>query len=139
MNVRDIALRAQGYGIPGVIVDGTNALAMYEAAQEAVARARRGEGPTLIEAKTHRRGGHAEGEEAFLGGQHYFLAEEREAMRRNDPLIKLHTHIVEHHLVPLETLETLDQEIGHAVVEAIAFARASEAPDATILYEDTWV
>ncbi len=139
MNVRDIALRAQGYGIPGVIVDGTDALAMYEAAQEAVARARRGEGPTLIEAKTHRRGGHAEGEEAFLGGQQYLLAEEREAMRRNDPLIKLHTHIVKHHLVPLETLETLDQEIGHAVVEAIAFARASEAPDATILYEDTWV
>ncbi len=139
MNIKDIALRAQGYGIPGVIVDGTDAIAMYEAAQEAVARARRGEGPTLIEAKTHRRGGHAEGEDAFLAGQQYLLPEERDAMRRNDPLLKLHDYIVERKLVALETLETLDQEIGQAVVDAVAFARASEAPDETILYEDTWV
>ncbi|HAJ36440.1 MAG TPA: pyruvate dehydrogenase (acetyl-transferring) E1 component subunit alpha, partial [Chloroflexi bacterium] len=126
MNIKDIALRAQGYGIPGVIVDGTDAIAMYEAAQEAVARARRGEGPTLIEAKTHRRGGHAEGEDAFLAGQQYLLPEERDAMRRNDPLLKLHDYIVERKLVALETLETLDQEIGQAVVDAVAFARASE-------------
>lgn len=139
MNIKDIALRAQGYGIPGVIADGTDALAMYTVAQEAVARARRGDGPTLIEAKTHRRGGHAEGEEAFLGGQQYWLPEEREAQRRNDPLLKLHTVIVERQLIPLETLETLDQEISQAVVEAVAFARASEAPDAAILFEDTWV
>jgi acetoin:2,6-dichlorophenolindophenol oxidoreductase subunit alpha len=139
MNVKDIALRAQGYGIPGVIVDGTDALAVYEVAKTAIARAQRGEGPTLIEAKTHRRGGHAEGEEAFLGGQHYRLPEELEAMRRSDPLLKLHAYIVERQLVPLETLETLDQEISHAASEAVVFARASEAPDETTLYEDTWV
>ena len=139
MNIRDIALRAQGYGIPGVIVDGTDALAVYDVAQEAVARARRGEGPTLIEAKTHRRGGHAEGEEAFLGGQQYRLADELAAARRNDPLLKLHTFIVESGLIPLETLETLDHEITQAVTDAVAFARASEAPDEAILYEDTWV
>ncbi len=139
MNIKDIALRAQGYGIPGVIVDGTDALAVFEAAQEAVARARRGEGPTLIEAKTHRRGGHAEGEDAFLGGQQYLQPEEREAMRRNDPLFKLHDYILQHNLVALETLEMLDQEIGQAVVDAVAFARASAAPDETILYEDMWV
>ena len=139
MNIRDIALRAQGYGIPGVIVDGTDALAVYDVAQEAVARARRGAGPTLIEAKTHRRGGHAEGEEAFLGGQQYRLADELAAARRNDPLLKLHTFIVESGLIPLETLETLDHEITQAVTDAVAFARASEAPDEAILYEDTWV
>ncbi|MFM7175395.1 MAG: thiamine pyrophosphate-dependent dehydrogenase E1 component subunit alpha [Caldilinea sp.] len=139
MNIRDIALRAQGYGIPGVIVDGTDALAVYDVAQEAVARARRGEGPTLIEAKTHRRGGHAEGEEAFLGGQQYRLADELAAARRNDPLLKLHTFIVESGQIPLETLETLDHEITQAVTDAVAFARASEAPDEAILYEDTWV
>ena len=108
-------------------------------AKTAIARAQRGEGPTLIEAKTHRRGGHAEGEEAFLGGQHYRLPEELEAMRRSDPLLKLHAYIVERQLVPLETLETLDQEISHAASEAVVFARASEAPDETTLYEDTWV
>ncbi|MCX6043180.1 MAG: thiamine pyrophosphate-dependent dehydrogenase E1 component subunit alpha [Caldilinea sp.] len=139
MNIRDIALRAQSYGIPGVIVDGTDALAVYDVAQEAVARARRGEGPTLIEAKTHRRGGHAEGEEAFLGGQQYRLADELAAARHNDPLLKLHTFIAESGLILLETLETLDHEITQAVTEAVAFARASEAPDEAILYEDTWV
>ena len=139
MNIKDIAVRAQGYGIPGVIVDGTDAIAMYTAAQEAVARARRGAGPTLIEAKTHRRGGHAEGEDAFLAGQQYLLPEEREAMRRNDPLLKLHDYIVERQLVALETLETLDQEVRQAVADAVAFARASAAPDESILYEDTWV
>ena len=138
MNIKDIALRAQGYGIPGVIVDGTDAIAMYDAAQEAVARARRSEGPTLIEAKTHRRGGHAEGEDAFLAGQQYLLPEERDAMRRNDPLLKLHDYIVERQLVALETLETLDQAIGQAVVDAVAFARASEEPDETILFADRW-
>ncbi|MFN3983059.1 MAG: thiamine pyrophosphate-dependent dehydrogenase E1 component subunit alpha, partial [Caldilinea sp.] len=138
MNIKDIALRAQGYGIPGVIVDGTDAIAMYDAAQEAVARARRGEGPTLIEAKTHRRGGHAEGEDAFLAGQQYLLPEERDAMRRNDPLLKLHDYIVERQLVALETLETLDQAIAQAVVDAVAFARASEEPDETILFADRW-
>ncbi|GIK75114.1 MAG: pyruvate dehydrogenase E1 component subunit alpha [Chloroflexota bacterium] len=138
MNIKDIALRAQGYGIPGVIVDGTDAIAMYDAAQEAVARARRGEGPTLIEAKTHRRGGHAEGEDAFLAGQQYLLPEERDAMRRNDPLLKLHDYIVERKLVALETLEMLDQEIGQAVADAVAFARASEEPDETILFADRW-
>lgn len=138
MNIKDIALRAQGYGIPGVIVDGTDAIAMYDAAQEAVARARCGEGPTLIEAKTHRRGGHAEGEDAFLAGQQYLLPEERDAMRRNDPLLKLHDYIVERQLVALETLETLDQAIAQAVVDAVAFARASEEPDETILFADRW-
>ena len=138
MNIQDIALRAQGYGIPGVIADGTDVLAMYEAALAAVARARAGEGPTLIEAKTHRRGGHAEGEEAFLAGQQYRLADEVEIARRSDPLIKFHAYTVERDLLPLETLETLDQEISQAVSDAVEFARASEVPDATILYEDMW-
>lgn len=139
MNIQDVALRAQGYGIPGVIVDGTDVLAMYEAALAAVARARAGKGPTLIEAKTHRRGGHAEGEEAFLAGQQYRLAAELERARHSDPLTKLHAYIAERNLLPLEILETLDQEISQAVSDAVEFARASEAPDATILYEDMWV
>ena len=60
-------------------------------------------------------------------------------MRRNDPLFKLHDYILQHDLVALETLETLDQEIGQAVTDAVAFARASQAPDESVLYEDTWV
>ena len=57
--VKDLAERAIGYGIPGVIVDGTDACQVYDAAHEACERARRGEGPTLIEAKMMRMKGHA--------------------------------------------------------------------------------
>jgi pyruvate dehydrogenase E1 component alpha subunit len=139
MNIRDIALRAQGYGIPGVIADGCDAFAMYNVAAEAVARARRGEGPTLIEAKTHRRGGHAEGEEAFLAGQQYRSAEEKAEALQKDPLLRLHEYVIRNQLVAVETLETLDQEITQAVVEAVAYARSSPDPDVTILYADGWV
>ena len=138
MNIKDIAERAKGYGIPGVVVDGTDALAVYEAAAEAVARARLGKGPTLIEAKTHRRGGHAEGEEAFLAGQRYRSAEEQEAARQQDPLLRLHGYIVEHKLLALETVETLDQQITQAVTDAVTYARQSPDPDLQVLFEDTW-
>jgi pyruvate dehydrogenase E1 component alpha subunit len=139
MNIQDIALRAQGYGIPGVIVDGTDTLAIYEVAAEAVARARLGKGPTLIEAKTHRRGGHAEGEEAFLAGQQYRLSEEQEAARRKDPLLRLHDYIIAQNLVAMEIIETLDQQITQAVTDAVAFARNSPDPDVDVLFEDMWV
>jgi pyruvate dehydrogenase E1 component alpha subunit len=139
MNIKDIAVRAAGYGIPGVIVDGTEALAVHQAATEAVARARRGDGPTLIEAKTHRKGGHAEGEAAFLAGQQYRSPAETEAAHKHDPVLKLQNYIVEQRLAPADHLETLDHDIGAAITEAVAFARNSPEPDVASLYEDTWV
>lgn len=139
MNIRDVAIRAQGYGIPGVIADGTDALEMYRVAAEAVARARSGAGPTLIEAKTHRKGGHAEGEEAFLGGQQYRSEEERLAARAGDPLLRLHDFIMAENLIAGEALETLDQQIVQEVQDAVAYARASADPDEEILLADLWV
>ena len=139
MNIKNIADRAAAYGIPGIIADGTDPLAMYLVAAEAVARARRGGGSTLIEAKTHRQGGHAEGEKAFLAGQEYRSAEEKELARQKDPLMRLHTHIVEHNLIPLETLEQLDQEILQAVANSVEFARSSPNPAIESIYDDTWV
>jgi acetoin:2,6-dichlorophenolindophenol oxidoreductase subunit alpha len=138
MNIKDIALRAQGYGIPGVIVDGTDPLAMYLAASEAVARARRGDGPTLIEAKTHRKGGHAEGEEAFLAGQQYRTIEEKEKALHSDPLLRLHTYVIEKRLAAAEQLETLDQATLQEIAEAIEFARQSPEPTMATLLEDRW-
>ncbi|MBI1298879.1 pyruvate dehydrogenase (acetyl-transferring) E1 component subunit alpha [bacterium] len=138
MNIKDVAIRAAGYGIPGVIVDGTDALAVYEAAQEAVARARRGEGPTLIEAKTHRKGGHAEGEEAFLGGQQYRSEAEKLDAQRKDPIFRLHEVIVERQLIALEQLETLDESIVSEVNAAVEFARNSPDPDVESIFEDMW-
>ena len=139
MNVKDVALRGQGYGIPGVIADGTDPLAMYAVAATAVARARRGDGPTLIEAKTHRKGGHAEGEDAFLAGQKYWVTEERESAAANDPLFKLHSFIMERGLVAAEELETLDHAIVQAVAASVEFARNSPEPTMETLLEDRWV
>jgi acetoin:2,6-dichlorophenolindophenol oxidoreductase subunit alpha len=139
MNVQDVAARAAGYGIPGVVVDGTDALDVYEAARQAVERARRGEGPTLIEAKTHRRGGHAEGEEAFLAGQQYRLPEEVAEAQAKDPLVILHTYIVEHGIVPAGELENVDHQITESVAAAVDYARSSPDPAPESIYEDTWV
>ena len=112
---------------------------MYNVAAEAVARARRGEGPTLIEAKTHRRGGHAEGEEAFLAGQQYRSAEEKADALQKDPLLRLHEYVITQQVVAVETLETLDQQITQEVVDAVAYARSSPDPDTAILFADGWV
>src|SRR5207237_7753121 len=79
MSIRDIADRARGYGIPGKIVEGNDVLAVFSATREAADRARRGEGPTLIEANTMRMKGHAERDDA-----RYVPPELRESWRRND-------------------------------------------------------
>lgn len=139
MKIENIADRAASYGIPGVIADGTDALEMYRVTAEAVERARNGGGPTLIEAKTHRVGGHAEGEEAFLAGQQYRLPDELVAMRQKDPLQIMHRYIIEHDVVPVDRLETLDEETTSAVSEAVTFAKESKEPEIESIYEDMWV
>ena len=139
MNIRDIADRAVGYGIPGLVADGADALEMYRVARTAVQRARDGGGPTLIEAKTHRRGSHAEGEEAFLAGQQYRSEEELAAARAKDPLLLLHTYISENDLLPADQLERLDGDITQSMAEAVEAARKSPAPNVESLFEDLWV
>jgi pyruvate dehydrogenase E1 component alpha subunit len=137
--VKDIALRAGGYGIPGIIVDGTDALAVHDVAVEAVARARRGEGPTLIEAKTHRKGGHAEGEKAFLAGGVYRSPEELAEAQAKDPIDIMHRKMMALNVIAPNALEELDHSIVQAVVESVAFARQSPDPKIESIYEDTWV
>jgi len=137
-SVANIADRAIGYGMPGVVADGTDPIAMYDVAVKAVARARRGEGPTLIEAKTHRRGGHSEGENAFLGGQKYRPAEEVAEARAQDPLLKIRAYIVENRLATAEKLDTIDREISQAVDAAVTFARNSPDPEPSAVFEDVW-
>ena len=139
MNISDIADRAAGYGIPGRVADGVDALEMYRVARTAVQRARDGGGPTLIEAKTHRRGSHAEGEEAFLAGQKYRSEEELEEAQAKDPLLLLHSYIGEQDLLPAEQLETLDADITQSVAEAVDAARKGPDPTVESLYEDLWV
>ncbi|MDP8940712.1 MAG: thiamine pyrophosphate-dependent dehydrogenase E1 component subunit alpha, partial [Actinomycetota bacterium] len=83
-SVEDVADRAKGYGIPGQVVDGMNVVAVNDAAREAVERARRGEGPTLIEAKTYRFRGHYEGDPAS-----YREKQDLEKWQKRDPILTL--------------------------------------------------
>lgn len=138
MNIENVADRAASYGIPGVIADGTDPLAMHIVGLEAVSRARRGEGPTLIEAKTHRRD-HAEGESAFLAGQQYRSEQEMSAAEAGDPLTKLSEDLVELEFATSEELEKLDADATSAVDAALEFARNSPDPTVDVLLEDQWV
>ncbi len=123
MKIEDIAMRAAGYGIPGFTVDGQDVLAVYESAREAVERARRGEGPTLLEYKTYRYMGHSRGDP---GG--YRAKEEVEAWRANDPIPRFREYLIVAHGQTGDALDRIDQACEAEVEDAIQFALASPEP-----------
>lgn len=129
-----IADRAAAYSIPGVMVDGYDVLAVLEAAGEAVARARRGDGPSLIEAKTWRYFGHFEGDQVT-----YRTAEQSAAYREHDPLIVFAAQAKDRGLLTDADLERLDREAEAAVDEAIRFAEASPLPRPEEALADVYV
>lgn len=120
--------RALGYAMPGVTVDGQDGEAVYLAAQEAVARARRGEGPTLIEAQTLRFYGHSEGEVVFLGGDYRPEGEAAEWMK-NDPVERMQTRLLADGLLTQAEVDQLEASIQAELDEATEFARNSPYPE----------
>ena len=129
-----IADRAAAYNIPGVSVDGYDVIAVYEAAGEAVARARRGDGPSLIEAKTWRYFGHFEGDQVT-----YRTAEQSAAYREHDPLTWFARQAIERGLLTEAQVEQLGQAAERAVDEAIAFAEQSPHPNPEDALTDVYV
>ncbi|MDC7788884.1 thiamine pyrophosphate-dependent dehydrogenase E1 component subunit alpha [Rhodoplanes sp. TEM] len=121
--VRDIAVRAQGYGMPGVVVDGNDVLAVLAAAREAYARARAGEGPTLIECKTYRWLGHSERDPRDLRP-----AEEIAAWREKCPIKRLRDHLLSNGLADEATLDDIRAGVAAEVDDAIVFAEQSPLP-----------
>src|SRR5262250_3069557 len=93
-SVKDIAARARGHYMPGIIINCNYVVEVYETTSEAVAHARRGEGPTLIECKTYRWEGHVVGEEAFLGKRAYRSQDEIEEWKKRCPIILFETRYV---------------------------------------------
>ena len=122
---QDVAERARSYGIPGIQVDGNDVIAMYEAAEAAVARGRRGEGATLIEARTYRTRPHAEGMRD--GG--YRTAEEISDWKARDPITSLRGGAVARGLATDSDFEEIDEEIKAIVADALQFATESPFPD----------
>ncbi len=122
--VPDISNRAAGYGIPGVVVDGNDALAVYRAAREAVGRARRGEGPTLVECKTMRMRGHSEHDDAS-----YVPRELLEEWRDKDPIRRLEGVLRERGILNEAGEAQVTRRIADDLEAAVAWAEASPFPD----------
>ncbi|MBA3789672.1 MAG: thiamine pyrophosphate-dependent dehydrogenase E1 component subunit alpha [Rubrobacter sp.] len=120
-----IAKRAEGYGFPGHEVDGNDVLAVYEAAKEAVERARRGDGPTLIEAKTYRMTAHSSDDD----DRRYREREEIEAWRLKDPIIRFEKYLFENGLLDEDEKEAMDAEIKAFVAEASDYAENAPFAD----------
>jgi TPP-dependent pyruvate/acetoin dehydrogenase alpha subunit len=130
-SVEDISVRAQGYGVPGITVDGMDVLAVHEAVAEAVRRARAGEGPSLVEAKTYRFYGHSRREEKF--GTYRSEAEWNDWNER-DPLT-VAERILE---ISPEEKEEHFRAVEAELAEAVEFADASPVPKVEDVYEDLY-
>jgi pyruvate dehydrogenase E1 component alpha subunit len=134
MTIENIADRAVAYGIHGVTVDGNDVLAVYEAASEAVNRARRGEGPTLIECKTYRQKGHSRFDPAA-----YRPKDEVEEWLKKDPIPRFKSKLIEMGVLTEEEDEKLRREAAGAVEKAVKFAVDSPFPQPEEALEDVYV
>lgn len=131
-----IADRAAGFGMPGVRVeDGQDVLAVYAAVQEAVERARRGDGPTLVEVVTYRFNEHSEG---LRLGTDYRDAEERAAWVERDPIVLFRRHLEAEGLSTTERLDALEAEVLAEVEEAVRFTDESPYPDPSVAFADLY-
>lgn len=131
--IESIAERAKSYSMPGVCIDGNDPLAVYQAAKEAVERARSGQGPTLIEARTFRFLGHV-----FGDAGEYIPKDEYEAALANDPHPRYRNWLIEAGHASTETLDGIDAEINGSIDAAIAFAFSSPEPDASEIKRDVY-
>jgi 2-oxoisovalerate dehydrogenase E1 component alpha subunit len=120
-----VAARGQGYGMPGIRVDGNDVFEVYEVMKQAVERARNGEGPTLIEAVSYRLTPHSSDDDDLA----YRSREEVEEAKKRDGLFVLENYLDEHQLWTDEIKETMKREIEVEITEAIKFAEAAPYPD----------
>ena len=123
MAIKDISVRAAGYGFPGLVVDGNDVLAVYEATQEAIARARRGEGPTLIECKTYRFLGHSIGDP-----QEYRTAEEVESWKKKDPVQRFESSLKKKGWLSDSQVKETYRSVSEEIEQAVQFAESSPMP-----------
>jgi len=128
MAIEDISIRAQGYGFPGVTVDGNDVLAVYEATQAAISRARKGAGPTLIECKTYRWMGHSIDDPAV-----YRSPEEVQSWKQKCPIKRFEEYLRKKGLLDDSKVKEVYRSVSDEIEEAVRFGEASPLP----LPEDT--
>ncbi len=120
----NIADRAVGYGIPGELIDGTDVVVVYETVKKAVERARRGEGPTLIEAKMMRLTGHSAHDDAK-----YVPEELKKQWEKKDPILVMQRRLRAEGLLDAKVEEEIDERIRREIEEAVEEALASPLPE----------
>jgi len=124
MNIKDIAIRAKAYGIPGWSMDGNNVLEVYEATRKARELCLQGKGPVLLEAKTFRRKGHAEHDDAS-----YVPEDLRREWEAKDPIEAYASFLLENKVADRETLEGIEKRIAAELEEAVAKALSNPYPE----------
>ncbi|HTT68840.1 MAG TPA: thiamine pyrophosphate-dependent dehydrogenase E1 component subunit alpha [Gemmatimonadales bacterium] len=122
--VPELVLKSKAYGVPGERVDGNDVLAVYEAARRAVARARAGDGVTLLELVTYRRKGHAEHDD-----QHYVPREELARWEKNDPIARWAQRLAENGWADAGALAEVDARVAAELDEAVRVAEQEPLPD----------
>ena len=133
-SVEDIGVRGSGYNMPGVTVDGNDVYAVYEVAQEAIKRAKAGEGPTLIECKTYRQLGHWTGDP-----QNYRSREEVDDWKENrDPIVLFKQKLIAEKAFSAKQLEDIEKTAIKEADDAAEFAMSSPDPDPEKVLEDVF-
>lgn len=131
--VKDVAVRAKSYNIPGETIDGNDVIAVYEAVSKAVERARKGEGPTLIEAKTYRWKGH------YVGDPCVYIPEgELEEWKKKCPIKRFAEVLLKDKEATQKELDEIEDSVKKMLEEAVEYAKNSPEPELNTLYEDLY-
>ncbi len=130
-----ISDRAAGYGMPQISVDGNDVMAVHEASGEAIQRARKGHGPSMLEFRTYRHRGH------YVGDPEIYRTKEEVAQWQSesrDPILRFKKQLIEQGLVDPGRLEALEAAIRQEIEEAVSFAEKSPVPDVSDLLNDVY-
>jgi len=131
--IEDFSDRALGVGMPGISIDGNDVLKVWETVAAAIARARRGEGPTLIEMKTYRWYGHSE-----IDPGDYRTKEEVEEWKKKDPLPRYEKHLLDNRILTAEEKKEIEERIEKEIDEAVDYCEAAEYGPAEWALEDVY-
>ena len=135
VSIDDIADRAASYNIPGIIVDGMDVFAVYDAAEQAVKRAREGKGPTFLELKTYRYHGHFHADQP----EKYRTLEEENSWKKRDCIINFEKRVIKQKLFNWKKLDSIKKKIQKEIEDAVEFGLTSPLPPEETLYEDVYV
>lgn len=132
--IKDVAERAAAYNMPGLTIDGMDVTAVYEAAAESIARARRGDGPTLLECKTYRFYDHVGRDFGILDRDEDEVA----SWKARDPLLQARQALLDTATLTEADDQTLLEETRARIDQAVEFAESSDAPDPAVLLDDVY-